>query len=231
VLAGLVYHPAHPEGAPPRLDLAENANMWSLETAQSPRDFINSWNIKTSHWLRRAVYSRVLPRHGAGAALVATYLASAFWHGFHPGYYLTFLSAALVLMASKTIRKRARPLVLGLGKAAPAWKGAYDVGGWVLTQVAVNYVCGPFPLVSLERGLRLWASVSYVVHVVAVLVLVADRAWPARGKRSAQARAADALDGAAGVVTEEVVEAGSNVSVGPTPIRRADTVAEARKDQ
>lgn len=63
------------------------------------RDGINSWNLATNRWLRHVVYERVPKRYGT----VLTFGLSAVWHGFYPGYYLTFASGALMVMAARIV--------------------------------------------------------------------------------------------------------------------------------
>ena len=52
---------------------------------------MTGWNKATSNWLRRCVYERV-PK---SIATAASFFMSAIWHGYYPGYYLTFMSCAL----------------------------------------------------------------------------------------------------------------------------------------
>ena len=62
-----------------------NVDIWTFLTTHSFRESTRSVNKKTVSWLSRYAYSRT------DGSLVATYLLSAFWHGFYPGYYLCFL--------------------------------------------------------------------------------------------------------------------------------------------
>ncbi|KAJ3106653.1 lysophospholipid acyltransferase [Phlyctochytrium bullatum] len=143
----------------------ENVNILGLETAQSPRLFIGSWNMLTNKWLRNSIYNRLVSiggQHPAIASLV-TWIVSALWHGFYPCYYLTFLSGAMVTAAGITLRRNVRPFVTGKSRLAP-FKPVYDALGWALTQTSLNYICAPFPLYKLHLGLRVWASVGYIVH-------------------------------------------------------------------
>lgn len=54
----------------------------------------------TNRWLRMVVYERVNKY-----ATVLTYALSAVWHGFYPGYYITFASGALFTFAARTVSK------------------------------------------------------------------------------------------------------------------------------
>lgn len=48
------------------------------------------------------VYERAPKRF----ATVLTFALSAIWHGFYPGYYLTFATGALVTMAARKVSER-----------------------------------------------------------------------------------------------------------------------------
>lgn len=63
---------------------------------------IDGWNQKTLVWLRRVVYDRA-PKYQT----FAVFAISAIWHGFYPGYYLTFGSAALFTVAARLVRSTA----------------------------------------------------------------------------------------------------------------------------
>ena len=59
---------------------------------------MDAWNIRTLIWLRRTVYERA-PMYNT----MAVFTVSAFWHGFYPGYYVGFLTAAIFIFANRTV--------------------------------------------------------------------------------------------------------------------------------
>lgn len=63
------------------------------------RDCINNWNVGTNRWLRLVVYERTPKKYGT----LATFTLSALWHGFYPGYYITFATGALIVMAARFV--------------------------------------------------------------------------------------------------------------------------------
>ena len=60
-----------------------------LKTATSLKVLLDNWNVQTALWLRRICYERAPPKLKMGL----TYMLSAFWHGFYPGYYFCFIGA------------------------------------------------------------------------------------------------------------------------------------------
>jgi lysophospholipid acyltransferase 1/2 len=65
----------------------------------------DSWNIQTSIWLRRICFDR-LPT----LKTIGVFVLSAFWHGFYPGFYISFVTASFAVYAGRGIRRKIRPL-------------------------------------------------------------------------------------------------------------------------
>lgn len=104
ILSGLGYNGFDPKTGKARWDRLENVNPWGIESAQNSRAYLENWNKNTNSWLRYSVYLRVTPKGkkpGFRASL-ATFVTSAFWHGFYPGYYLSFVLAAFIQTVAKS---------------------------------------------------------------------------------------------------------------------------------
>jgi len=86
-MGGIGYNGVDKTTGKPQWDRVENISVISYETSQSLRNSSQCWNKTTNLWLRRYVYDRAPPAFN----LYFTYLVSAFWHGFYPGYYLFFM--------------------------------------------------------------------------------------------------------------------------------------------
>ena len=104
ILSGLGYKGVNPKTNKVDWDRLQNVNPWGIESAQNSRAYLENWNMNTNHWLRNYMYLRVTPKGkkpGFRASL-ATFVTSAFWHGFYPGYYLTFVLAAFLQTVAKS---------------------------------------------------------------------------------------------------------------------------------
>ena len=104
ILSGLGYKGIDPQTKQVRWDRLENVNPWGIEFAQNSRAYLENWNKNTNNWLRNYMYLRVTPKGkkpGFRASL-ATFTTSAFWHGFYPGYYLSFVLAAFLQTVAKS---------------------------------------------------------------------------------------------------------------------------------
>lgn len=103
ILAGLGYNGVDPVTGKVSWNRLQNVDPFMVEFAQNPRAYLAGWNMNTNHWLRNYIYLRVTPRGkkpGFRASMI-TFVTSALWHGFYPGYYLTFMLASLVQTAAK----------------------------------------------------------------------------------------------------------------------------------
>ena len=69
-----------------------NVHPLSVETSTGLNHTLRHWNVFTQSWLERYIFRRA-PR---GMNKWITFGASAFWHGFYPGYYLSFVSVPVV---------------------------------------------------------------------------------------------------------------------------------------
>ena len=104
VLAGIGYNGVNPKTGKVDWNRLQNVNPLGVELAQNSRAYLDNWNMNTNHWLRNYMYLRVTPKGkkpGFRASL-ATFVTSAFWHGFYPGYYLTFVLAAFLQTIAKS---------------------------------------------------------------------------------------------------------------------------------
>jgi len=142
-----------------------NVDYLAVEMATNFRSAMTGWNIAVSNWLRRCVYERA----PSGAALVCAFGMSALWHGFYPGYYLTFLSSALFQEVARLLRKHIRPLV-PLDNAVVAF--LYHTASTILTICSLNYLAVPFVVLSLEKSFQYWSRLYFIPHIVAIALLI-----------------------------------------------------------
>lgn len=80
----------------------------SLELDHNFRDKIRKWNCMVQNWLEKYVYYRIYDeqemrknRRKADFANNVTFIVSAIWHGFYPGYLLAFFHWSLFTMVAK----------------------------------------------------------------------------------------------------------------------------------
>lgn len=132
------------------------------------------------------MYLRVTPKGQKPGfrATLATFVTSAFWHGFYPGYYLAFVLASFVQTAAKNGRRMIRPLFMTPdGKEPLPTKKFYDWFTTVLTQIVFSFVVVPFILLGFSDTLTVWARVYFYALIgVAGSFVLFSRSLPFRSR-------------------------------------------------
>jgi lysophospholipid acyltransferase len=179
VMAEFGYHGRDAAGRA-RWDAINNMDVLSFELSGSPRDASVRWNRVTGQWLRHYVFERLPP---GPLQLWALYFVSALWHGFYPGYYAFFLSAAVMQEGVKGIRTHVRPWFA----RHPTAQRVYDVAGVVATSLAVAYFGAAFMAMYVDRTLLVWGRVYYIGHVILVPAALVALLLPAPARRKHKA--------------------------------------------
>ncbi|KAL5360927.1 MBOAT, membrane-bound O-acyltransferase family-domain-containing protein [Aspergillus floccosus] len=183
ILSGMGYNGFDPKSGKVFWNRLENIDPWGLETAQNSHAYLGSWNKNTNHWLRNYVYLRVTPKGkkpGFRASL-ATFATSAFWHGFYPGYYMTFVLGSFIQTVAKNFRRYVRPFFLSPDGSKPtAYKKYYDLFSWFVTQATMSFAVVPFIVLSFGTSARIWQSVYYY-GILGNILSLAFFASPAKG--------------------------------------------------
>jgi hypothetical protein len=162
--AGFGFNGLDAKGAQ-KWDSVLNLDYVSVEMPLNFRSAMTGWNKATSNWLRRCVYERV-PK---GIATASSFFMSAIWHGFYPGYYLTFMSCALWNEVARLLRRHVRPLVIpneAAEKSVTAY--VYHACSLCLTVTSLNYLATPFLLLSADKSLQYWRHWGFAPHGIAL---------------------------------------------------------------
>ncbi|KAI9493694.1 MBOAT, membrane-bound O-acyltransferase family-domain-containing protein [Zychaea mexicana] len=153
-----------------RWDRMTNVDWVAVETSQSMQHASTRWNRSTTSWLRHYVYNRLCPPDTSkptSLALIATYVVSGLWHGFHPGYYGLLCSTGLIQILGRRIRRAVRPLVMSAKdplKKSPltVYKTIYNIAGNVVTMMLGAILIASFELLHLSRVGIAWGSIYYI---------------------------------------------------------------------
>ncbi|MES1910815.1 MAG: hypothetical protein MHM6MM_003344 [Cercozoa sp. M6MM] len=164
-------------------DRSSNGNLLRAELAQSVPALTSNWNVSINAWLKDCVYLRVqrpsfmkgVMSH-KGFATMATRVTSAFWHGFYPGYYLFFVSSALLSAADGVGRATLRRFfVTEKENKAPLehLRWLYNFVGFVFTYTGVNYFGVAFEFLDWRRSVAAWGTLGWWGHWLCPLLVVA----------------------------------------------------------
>lgn len=142
------------------------------------KHFLDNWNLSTTRWFRFIAYER-LP---SGKTL-GVFLLSAFWHGFYPGYYLTFILGALAVYAGRgvihfflvinqfirlkkyifflKIRQNIRPLFINNNLSH-----LYALITWLGTIWTINYAATSFLLLDFKSSIQFYKFVFIQILIL-----------------------------------------------------------------
>jgi len=121
-------------------------------------------------WLKYYVYNRTLiPGKKPGLRNnLATFICSAFWHGFYPFYYVMFFfSAVLGELAKDIYRSRIYfrfipyPLNMFLGN--------------FFSMLSMNFLGISFMLLTYEKGMRFSSSLNHFVYIYIIVFFIIFR--------------------------------------------------------
>ncbi|CAE6391202.1 unnamed protein product [Rhizoctonia solani] len=193
ILSGLGFNGLDAAGQA-RWDKTANIDIKKIEFAPNFKVLLDSWNINTNVWLRNCIYKRVTPkgkRPGFRSSML-TFLTSALWHGFCGGYYLTFVLGGFIQTVARQCRNFLRPLVTPPLLSPPPKgqrkqtakippppppsptlpKRIYDFLGILCTQLILNYVAGPFCLLTISDSIKSWGNMAWYGHVMVFVPLL-----------------------------------------------------------
>ena len=100
IASGLSFNGYDKETKKPKFDRVQCAILWNLEVSYTVKDFLGSWNMSVPKWIKYYVFLRMLPNDKRQSinfkAAFTSFMVSAVWHGFYPGFYMFFLGAFLL---------------------------------------------------------------------------------------------------------------------------------------
>eukprot|EP01130_Rhizamoeba_saxonica_P001503 TRINITY_DN11356_c0_g1_i1.p1 TRINITY_DN11356_c0_g1~~TRINITY_DN11356_c0_g1_i1.p1 ORF type:complete len:478 (-),score=103.96 TRINITY_DN11356_c0_g1_i1:24-1457(-) len=149
----------------------------TIETAGNVRYLTTFWNERVAEWLKLYVYFRTTKKGKDRPPASANYItntASAFWHGFYPGYYITFIYAALTIDVARKIRSSIRPFLVE-GRypnekvIRPTEKFVYDILAHVFTMGTFTFGMTLFVGLSMENAINYCKSMYFFWPIIVVV--------------------------------------------------------------
>lgn len=151
------------ENGQPKWDLVSNIDVYRFEMSLSLKESIEHWNKGTNKWLRSVVYERTKRQQ-----LIFTYALSAVWHGFYPGYYLTFANGAFFTVASRAVRRNIRPYFL----SSKQNKLIYDILTFITTRILMAYITFTFVLLEFMPSIRVYLHLYLLPHLLGLAAII-----------------------------------------------------------
>ena len=95
-----------------------------------------------------------------------TMIVSAWWHGIHPGYYLSFLTIPPTVMAEDVMKNAFR------SKTDKRQQKIFDWIHWFFKMRSFDYMAMGFLLLRFDYTVNYWSSIYFIVHIYTAVFLV-----------------------------------------------------------
>lgn len=118
---------------------------------------------------------------------------SAYWHGIHPGYYLSFLTIPLCLHVEDIFYSLFVPT--GVMPLGPHSECSWFIRVWFIIRMrGFEYLAMGFLLLSSEATLRYWASIGWCLHTGLIALLIVGYTLKLTGMITKPARRTEKVD-------------------------------------
>ena len=146
-------------------EYGNNVNICNVEFAQNVHEVTNNWNLCTNEWLKTHIY-KALSDHGMSKTMAtySTNVVSALWHGFYPGYIMTFVTGGILTGLGRQVRKTIRPYFL----SNAVLKLFYDCICAVVMITLMTYSIVPFQVYTLTNSMKIWYNLMFIGHAIII---------------------------------------------------------------
>jgi len=144
--------------------------VFDIEKGKSPNECLRFWNHQVHLWLKYYIGGRITDKDARptfGQNMVV-FLVSAFWHGFYPFYYVTFVLLFVETEVFKDLFKARKYLFY---KMVPNPLVRHIIANQA-TLICLDYLGTTFNALTFENGLKFMAANYYCVPIAMVGSLV-----------------------------------------------------------
>jgi len=148
-------------------DTIHNLNAYGCEFAPTFRSAMRCWNRTVQYWLATYVYHRS-PK---AWRTTLTMMVSAYWHGIHLGYYLSFMTVPLCLLAEDLMFSIFRPKRSKTEEDEENW-AIFDHFWWFFRMRGFEVMAMGFLLLRFDSTLRYWGSTYFLCHILLIVFIL-----------------------------------------------------------
>ncbi|KAH8360525.1 lysophospholipid acyltransferase 5 [Drosophila serrata] len=169
---GLTYKGEKKNGEPDWSGCS-NVKLMLLETGNTMEHYVQSFNVNTNQWVGQYIYKRLKFLNNRTISYGAALGFLAVWHGYHSGYYMTFLMEYMVVSTEKQITRFYTTVVLpkwgDVLNSSDIYRLLYFIAlksynicfmGWCLTA---------FVYLKYERWIVVFGAVNYYGFIFLIL--------------------------------------------------------------
>ncbi|VDO83370.1 unnamed protein product [Schistosoma curassoni] len=123
---------------------------------------------QTSDPVNSVIHSTLKNKPNFEMKTLWTMMVSAYWHGLHAGYYLSFLVIPLALVGETSLKN----LMNLCANSLPT--GSVSFISWLLKMRVFEYCCMGFLLLDWETTIAYWSSIYFCIHIVLIGLIIFD---------------------------------------------------------
>ncbi len=173
IASGFGYNGMDKATVLPRWDKMLLVRLKDVEMAKFPMIVLQNWNNSTHLWLKYYISARLTEPSKLATFWhnLITYMVSAFWRGFYPVYYITFLIGMLIVEVVKDLYK-ARKLMFY--RLIPSSMLRHFFAN-IFSIVCLNYIGNIFSALTYENADKLMSHTYFFVPIGVVTTLAVTR--------------------------------------------------------
>uniref|UniRef100_A0A182IL59 Lysophospholipid acyltransferase 5 n=1 Tax=Anopheles atroparvus TaxID=41427 RepID=A0A182IL59_ANOAO len=171
VLFGLTYIDAKPgdrEYSSDELSGCSNIKVGVFENTSKYGHYVESFNVQTNTWVANYVYKRLRFLNNRMLSHLGALFFLAIWHGFHSGYYVTFLMEFMVIHMEKEVE----PIFVKneklqqLLQQQPLLRALVFIGLKFYTIVWAGWCLVPFVFLSFHKWWSIYTTVRFTGFIL-----------------------------------------------------------------
>ena len=128
--------------------------------------YVVSFNINTNMWVKDYVFKRLRFLGSKDLSSLLALIFLAVWHGFAPGYFITFTLEFFTVIAESKFRRLLLPISTRPFWSSPAGKRLGGFVGYFLSSLTCSFCFVPFEVKTLAKSMRAFDSVYWFVIVI-----------------------------------------------------------------
>ncbi|XP_017072122.1 lysophospholipid acyltransferase 5 [Drosophila eugracilis] len=164
ICIGLTYKGEDKNGEPDWSGCS-NVKLKLLETGNTMEHYVQSFNVNTNQWVGQYVYKRLKFLNNRTISYGAALGFLAIWHGYHSGYYMTFLMEYMVVSTEKQITRFYTKVVLPkwghILNNSDIYKLLYFITLKSYNIVYMGWCLTAFVFLKYERWIVVYGAVNY----------------------------------------------------------------------
>ncbi|KAI6189287.1 Lysophospholipid acyltransferase 7 [Aphelenchoides besseyi] len=151
----------------------DNLDIPNVENSNGFRSGMRAWNRTVQFWLANFVYKR----SAKSIRMPYTMFVSAFWHGVHPGYFMSFLTIPLCTAAEDILFKHFP------ADASGSRNRIFDLVWRFIRMRGFEMMACGFLLLTWTDTYRLWKNTYFWLHFLSVAIILLKTAGVFRNNR------------------------------------------------